>query len=181
MIQLISFEHCPFCKRVELFCSYKNLPIEKKIITPKDLPAYGHAEVPIVIFEDGSAYNGSIALLREIEYRFPHPIGFVGPVEGLVQSTSMIMNGIPGYFDCISPKSSLEDTEKQTIFQNNILPLLEDIIEKVENDYFLMGPTFSVADCILCGDLFPFFQNNIFEMPEEIQRYYQRVLQKCRV
>lgn len=208
------YPHCPFCQRVQLFLGYKNIPHEAIILsyddkkTPKNL--CNSDTLPIVDFGNGNIMNESLSIIREIENKYPHPIGFIGPVEGLFQWSSMVMTSIPRYFDVLLPvlfenykeftefssggkyfKSSKEEKrgksfdilKKETpeIFEKNILPLFEDIIEKVEDEYFLMGPTFTVADCVLAADLSGLRLVKNISLPKEITNYISRVEKRCRV
>ena len=208
------YPHCPFCQRVQLFLGYKNIPHEAIVLsyddkeTPKKL--CGSSTLPIIDFGNGKIMNESLLLIREIENEYPHPIGFIGPVEGLFQWSSMIMTSIPRYFDILLPvlfdhykeftdfpaggKYFQESKEKKRgktfielkkesadIFEINIIPLLEPIIEKVEDEYFLMGPTFTVADCVLAADLSGLRLVKNIKIPQEITDYIVRVEKRCRV
>lgn len=178
-MKLFILPNCPFCKRVLYFVQYKSLPVEIVTISPEELPLYSHATVPIMQWDDGTTMNDSIPLIREIEYRFPHPIGFVGPVEPRMQWASMIISKMPGYKDiCMADEKS---ESLQQIFTTTMLPLMEEIQDLVEDDFFIMGPTFSVADCILAADLSPLLAKNFNGMPPEIPAYCKRVLQKCQI
>lgn len=178
-MKLFVFENCPFCKRVELFLSYKSIPFEKQILPQEDLPIFGKSSLPVVAFDDGTIMDNSIPLLREIEYRSPHPIGFVGPVEPKVQWASMLFTSTP-YFGDICKQLLLKE-EMSSVFTKYFLPPLTDIVEMVEDEYFIMGPTFSVADCILAADMLPFISYGFDGIPTEILSYQKRVFQKCRL
>ena len=110
--------------------------------------------------------------MREIEQQHPYPIGFIGPIEQIFQWASTVVNGIPKYFEIIKNK----DTE---LFEKNILPHLAPIIEKVEDQYFIMGPTFSVADCVLAADLSKLREIPDIKVPVEIVHYIARVEKTC--
>lgn len=212
MITLYHYPHCPFCQRIRLFLGYKNieyrsvvLPYSDKI-TPQEL--CNSSTLPIMDFGDGLIMNESLNIIREIENRFPHPIGFIGPVESVFQWASMLMVSIPRYFDMLLPayhKYSPEFIENPVdaeffktikeakrgktftvliqespeIFKNNVLPVLGDIIEKVEEEFFLMGPTFTVADCVMVADLSGLRLVDDITLPSEIRGYIDRVEQKC--
>ena len=208
------YPHCPFCQRVRLFLGFKGIPYESIAVsyadheTPEKL--CGKKMLPIVEFDDGKIMNESLDILREVERRFPNPIGFVGPVEPKIQWASMIAVGIPGYFDLLLPwyldhyqefrdmpdgteyfQKKKEEKRGKTfaelkaegteLFKNGIRPHLEEIIEAVEDEYFIMGPTFSVADCILAADLSGLRLVENIELPKEITHYIERVEKHCRV
>lgn len=208
------YPHCPFCQRVQLFLGYKNIPYEAIVLsyhdkkTPQQL--CNSETLPIFDFGNGKIINESLHIIREIENFVPHPIGFIGPVEGLFQWSSMIMTSIPKYFDILLPvlfdhykefidfpeggtyfKESKEakrgktftelKSEAADIFTTNVLPLLEPIIEKVEDEFFLMGPTFTVADCVLAADLSGLRLVQNIDVPKEILDYIDRVERRCRV
>ena len=97
----------------------------------------------------------SIKLLRDIEYNTPFPIGFIGPIESIFQWSAMILTSY----------SHLNQEILESIF--------DEIIEKVEDEYFVMGPTFSVADCVLMSDLKEIEKN--FVLPDLIKQYTLRV------
>lgn len=212
MIALYHYPHCPFCQRIRLFLGYKNIEYRSVVLpysdkkTPQEL--CNSSTLPIMDFGDGLIINESLNIIREIENRFPHPIGFIGPVESVFQWSSMVMVSIPRYFDMLLPayhKHSPEFTENPAdaeffkttkeqkrgktfevlrkespeIFEHNVLPVLQDIIEKVEEEFFLMGPTFTVADCVLASDLSGLRLVDEISLPHEIQWYIQRVEQKC--
>ena len=105
----------------------------------------------------------SLTTIRDIEEKQPFPIGFIGPIESLFQWSSMIISALPEFS------------------QEILNPIFEEIIEKVEDEYFLMGPTFTVADCILASDL-KNIENLVIKnstkkilLPSEIKNYIQRV------
>lgn len=97
----------------------------------------------------------SVKILRDIEEKFPFPIGFIGPIEATFQWSTMILTSYP------------------EISEDILAPIFEEIEEKVEDEYFLMGPTFSVADCVLASDLQQIGKN--FPLPPLIQMYTERV------
>jgi len=74
-------------------------------------------------------------VLRDIEETQPFPIGFIGPIEATFQWSTMIL------------------TAYDELSQEIVDSAMEQIEEKVEDEYFLMGPTFSVSDCVLASDL----------------------------
>lgn len=211
-MKLYHYPHCPFCQRVRLFLGYKNIPYESLVLSYEDTNTpqklCKSQTLPIFDFGDGIIMNESLNIIREIENRFPHPIGFLGPVEGLFQWASMAMISLPRYFDMLLPayfdhykefkdnqktaqyfKSSKEKKrgksfdqlkeESPEIFKNNIIPQIEEIIEKVEDEFFLMGPTFTVADCVLAADLSGLRLVHNINLPSEISSYIDRVEQKC--
>jgi glutaredoxin 2 len=166
--------------------------------------------LPIMDFSNGKVMNESINIIREIEHISPYPIGFIGPVEGFVQWSSTILVSIPKYFDILLPvyydhykefsnnqlsseyfknqkekkrNKSFEELkiESPKIFTENILPVLEEIIYKVEDEYFLMGPTFSVADCILAADLSGLRLVKNINLPKQIIKYIERVEERCNI
>lgn len=213
-MKLYHYPHCPFCQRVRLFLGFKG--IEYESITPsyadKDTPMKltGHKTLPIMDFGDGKVMGESLDIIREIEYRFPNPIGFVGPVESKFQWASMVAVGIPRYFDLLLPwypdaykqefgndpeglkyykehkeakrGVSFEILKEQSpaIFADSILPHMQEIMDAVEDDYFVMGPTFSVADCVLAADLSGLRCVGNIELPSELSGYIDRVERQCR-
>lgn len=213
-MKLYHYEHCPFCQRVRLFLGYKNIPYEKILLSYDDQEIQkkliGHRGLPIIEFDDGTVMNESMDILREIEMRYPNPIGFVGPVEAKFQWSSMVMTSLPRYFDILLPayetyysaefekfpegkKYFVESKEKKRgknfsdlraetpkIFKENILPTLEKIIDIVEDEFFLMGPTFSVADCVLAADLSGIRLIDNITIPTDIKTYIRRVERHCR-
>ena len=214
-MKLYHYEHCPFCQRVRLFLGMKGIAYEKVLLsyddasTPEKL--IGKRGLPIMEFDDGTLMNESLDIIREIEMQFPHPIGFIGPVEAKFQWASMVMTSLPQYFDILLPAyadfysaefekfpegkkyfvtskekkrgKSFEELKEETpaIFTRNILPTLESIIEIVEDEFFLMGPTFSVADCVLAADLSGLRCIKNITLPKEISMYISRVEEHCRV
>lgn len=211
-MKFYNYEHCPFCQRVQLFLGYKNILYENIVLpysdkkTPYDLCK--SSTLPIVDFLNGKVMNESINIIREIEYTSPYPIGFIGPVEGIVQWSSTIVVSLPRYFDMLLPAyyeyykeftENLENaeyfknqkekkrnksfevlkSESPKIFKETILPVLEEIINKVEDEYFLMGPTFSVADCILAADLSGLRLVKNIDLPKEIVSYIEKVENIC--
>ncbi len=178
-------------------------------VTPKKLGL--PTMLPIIDFGNGKIINESLNILREIEQRHPYPIGFIGPIEGKLQWASMVAVNIPQYFDLLIPwylthyRSEFEQfptgekyyreskeakrgktfeelkNERVEIFNKAIRPHLNEIIDKVEDEYFIMGPTFSVADCVLAADLSGLRIVPDIEVPTEIIHYIKRVEQRCRL
>lgn len=213
-MKLYHYPHCPFCQRVRLFLGFKNIPyesIELSYDDKKTTDLLGFPKsLPIIDFDDGKRMNESLDIIREVEYRFPNPIGFIGPIEGILQWASMAAVGIPRYFDLLLPwypdhykkyfekfpsgakfyQEGKEKKQGQTFFQlkeqriklfnENIRPHLGEIIEKVEYEYFIMGPTFSVADCVLAADLSGLRIIPDLNLPKEITHYIERAEVRCR-
>ena len=211
---LYHYPHCPFCQRIRLFLGFKNIPYTLKAVpysdkeTPQEL--CGSSTLPIIDFEDGTIINESIDIIREIEHKFPHPIGFIGPVEARFQWSTMVMTSLPRYFDLLLPAcadnyaeftenpqelayfqkikeekrgktfSELKSDNAQ-IFESTVSPTLEEIIDMVEGEFFVMGPTFSVADCVLAADLSLLRIVEDINLPSEITQYIQRVESRCQV
>jgi hypothetical protein len=144
MITLNTPENSFFSGRIENFLRFKNLEY-KKVYTAfspekktKNLiipPAKTDDFLVEIIFENDEKFSGTLSSIRETEERFPFPIGFIGPIESTLQWSSMIIAALPEF-----SKQALE-------------PVFAEIQEKVEDEFFLMGPTFTVADCILASDL----------------------------
>jgi glutaredoxin 2 len=213
-MKLYHYPHCPFCQRVRLLLGYKNIPYESVELsyadaeTPEKL--IGQKMLPIIEFDDGKVMAESLDILREIELRFPHPIAFIGPVEGKLQWASMAAVGIPRYFDLLLPcfpdhyqefqkfpegkkyfQASKEKrrgksfeqlkAEAPKLFEENILPHLQEILDTVEDQYFVMGPTFSVADCVLAADLSGMRIVKNIAVPENLVQYIERVEKTCKV
>jgi glutaredoxin 2 len=177
--------------------------------TPTQLT--GKHMLPIIEFDDGVVMNESLDIIREIEMSFAHPIGFIGPVEPHFQWASQIAVGIPRYFDLLLPwyfshytaeferfssgaeyfKQSKETkrgksfeelkTEAPQIFEEFVRPELNEIIDRVEEKFFVMGPTFSVADCVLAADLSGLRLVKNIPLPPEIPAYIARVEEMCGV
>ncbi len=94
-------------------------------------------------------------ILRDIEETSPYPIGFIGPIESIFQWSSMIL------------------TAHDELSQEIVNSVLEQIEEKIEEEYFLMGPTFSVADCVLSSDLTEIKKK--YTLSPLVQNYITRV------
>lgn len=167
--------------------------------------------LPIMDFGDGRVMNESLEIIRMIEQVQPYPIGFVGPVESKIQWASMAAVNIPRYFDLLIPwypdhyrsefgafpegekyyRESKEakrgktfealKEERVEIFETAVRPHLSEIIDKVEDEYFIMGPTFSVADCVLAADLSGLRIVPDIAVPIEITHYIERVEKHCRL
>lgn len=196
---LLGYKQIPY---ESVVLSYDDADTPTKLIGKKMLP--------IMDFGDGTVMAESIDILREIENRHPRPIAFVGPVEPHLQWAAMAAVGIPRYFDLLLPayadsysefdrfegskayfQTSKEQKRSKTfaqlkeegsdIYEQNILPRLEEIIEKVEDAYFIMGPTFSVADCVLAADLSGLRLVEGIELPPQIPAYIARVERQCNV
>ena len=192
---LLGYKGIPFTEKV---LGYHDIKTPKSLNMPKQLP--------IIDFEDGNIINESIDILRAIERKHPSPIAFVGPVEPKIQWASFAALGIPGYFEALFPfyykyyeefkdpksASAFKEKEKKygktfaemekqapTHFTQNILPHLQEIVDMVEDQYFIMGPTFSVADCILAADLSGLRLIPRVSLPPEISGYIERVEKKC--
>jgi len=97
----------------------------------------------------------SVKMLRDIEEFSPFPIGFIGPIESIFQWSTMVL------------------TSYSDINQEVLESVFKEIIEKVEDEYFVMGPTFSVADCVLVSDLKEIEKK--FVLPDLIKQYVLRV------
>jgi glutaredoxin 2 len=212
-MKLYHYPHCPFCQRVRLFLEFKKIPYESIELSYADIETptklIGQKMLPIIEFDDGTIMGESLDLLREIEQRHPQPIGYIGPVEGPLQWSSMAVVGIPGYFDLVLPwylehyrQEFVSDPKGKAyyregkeakrgitfealkakrieIFNDQVLPHLEEILEKVEDQYFVMGPTFSVADCVLAADLNGLRLVPDIALPPEIPAYIKRVEKHC--
>ena len=212
MLTFYHFPHCPFCQRVRLFLEFKKLEYKSVEIAYYDEEARikltGTPLLPVVEFDDGTILGESLDILREIESRFPRPIGFVGPVEPLFYWAGGAACSIPRYFDLLLPvlpdhysefqndekaKSFFQQkkeklrgksfqqlkSERIEIFENNVRPHLEPILQKIEDEFFLMGPTFSVADCVLAADLSALRIVPEIALPPQILKYCERVERKC--
>ncbi|MEI7511107.1 MAG: glutathione S-transferase N-terminal domain-containing protein [Candidatus Peregrinibacteria bacterium] len=211
---LYHYEHCPFCQRLRLFLGFKGIPYTKQLLSYADTKTQedliGKRVLPIMDFEDGMVIPESLDILREIEMRVPHPIGFIGPVEARLQWASQVVITLPGYFNLLLPyylehytqefalhpdgavyfQSSKEKKRGKTfeelkkeipqIYEENIKAGLLDIAAVVE-DEFIMGPTFSVADCVLAADLSGLRLVPGIELPPEIPAYIKRVEARCGV
>lgn len=113
----------------------------------------GFKNIEVVSVVSSITKSQSIETLREIEEKHPYPIGFVGPCEGkIVWASDMVMGDFIDF---------------------------EEIMEVVEDEYFIMGPTFSVADCILAADLTELRLNSKILFPEGIINYIKRVELIC--
>ena len=64
-------------------------------------------------------------------------------------------------------------TSYSDLHQDILDSVFEEIIAKVEDEYFVMGPTFSVADCVLMSDLKEI--EKTFVLPDLIKQYTLRV------
>ncbi len=211
---LYHYEHCPFCQRIRLFLGFKGIPYQKKLLSYADTKTQemltGMRQLPIMDFEDGVIINESLNILREIEMRAPHPIGFIGPVEPSLQWASQEAVTLPDYFSVLLPfylqhytkefalhedgaryfQSSKEkkrgktftelEQEAPQLYEENIKAGLLDIA-KIVDDQFIMGPTFSVADCVLAADLSGLRLVEGISLPNEILEYIHRVEARCNV
>lgn len=182
MLTLISienstiFETCAHTNRIQLFLKYKHIEYKYiKLENSTDAKALEIKEnlkiknFPVLINEinqETQIFENSLHAMREIEEVYPHPIGFIGPVESLFQSTSLLL-----------PKT-LSSQNTETIFKF-FTTIFEDIIDKIEYSDFLMGPTFSVADCVLAGDLQAIKSCFNISLPSELSEYIERVSKKC--
>ena len=158
--------------RIQLFLQYKKAeytfsePTETQI--PFFLKQFNISEFPALVNSTSNeVFENSLHALREIEAEYPHPIGFIGPVESVLQSTAML---IPKK---ITTKNS-EDILK--LFSQ----IFDNIIDKIEYSDFLMGPTFTVADCVLAGDLNAMKTVYSITLPPEVSAYISRVENKCK-
>lgn len=136
-------------KRVQNFLAFKGISYET-IVDENTVDIR-------LCFENGKISTGSVTILRDIEENFPHPIGFIGPIESMFQWSTMALTSYP------------------EISQDILKSIFDEIIEKVEDEYFIMGPTFSVADCVLSADLAT-LPSDIF-LPPLVQEYRSRVEQ----
>ncbi len=127
---------------------------------------YKHAKYTSKYKNKLEKFDNSLNALREIELDFPHPIGFIGPVESLLQSASMII-----------PKNIITQNNKDILLL--FAEIFEEIIEKIEYSDFLMGPTFTVADCVLTGDLMAMQEIFEIKLPIELSTYIKKVQNKC--
>ncbi len=167
------FQTCAHTNRIQLFLRYKHCPYNHVEINDYEKSSiqfqYKNKNFPFLISEKNTTpaiFENSLDAMREIEEVFPHPIGFIGPVEPLLQTSSLLL-----------PKT-LSHTDTKTIL-NFFSTLLKDITKKLEYSDFLMGPTFSVADCVLTGDLQALEQCFPITLPPPLVQYCQRVSQKC--
>ncbi len=119
----------------------------------------GEGETTLRFPDSTEKMGNSLSLLRDIEEFSPFPIGFIGPIESTFQWSSMILTSYP--------EISAEILES----------IFEEISEKVEDEYFLMGPTFSVADCVLASDLQKLSEK--FLLPDLLTGYIDRVQKTC--
>ena len=215
-MKLYHYVHCPFCQRVRLFLGFKRLTYESVVLSYDDVDTptklTGKHMLPICEFDDGTIMNESLDIIREIEMRFPYPIGFIGPIEPHFQWSSQAVVGIPRYFDLLLPwyfshytaeferfpsgavyfkqsketkrRKTFDELKKETpqIFEEFIRPELSEIIDRVEEKFFVMGPTFSVADCVLAADLSGLrVVESSIPLPSEIPAYISRVEEMCGV
>ncbi len=144
---LLHPKHNQLSQRIILFLSYKGIDHES------------------ISFE---RIKNSMDVLRELEFQFPHPILFIGPVEGEIQ-----------WAEGVLPDKSLFENKQQEEILKKLNPYFQEIIDKVEDQFFVMGPTFSVVDCVLAGDLIEFKTFLEIEFPKEITTYTERVKKKC--
>lgn len=211
---LYHYEHCPFCQRIRLFLGFKGIPYTKKLLSYDDTATQesltGSRMLPIMDFGDGVIINESLHIIREIENRAPYPIGFIGPVEPILQWASQVAVTLPGYFNLLLPYylehytkefslfpsgaeyfrtskekkrgKTFEDLKKEAplLYEENVREGLEKIAETVE-DGFIMGPTFSVADCVLAADLSGLRLVPNITLPQGIPEYIKRVEARCNV
>ncbi len=163
-MKLIGNTHHPLCKRIKLFLGYKNIPVE--------IVHQGNVMNPILQTEEKEVSGDTIDILREIEYAVPHPIGFIGPVESRLQWANMMLSTTPGYQEILEGKEISEEMTQR------FAELFKEIEEHVEDEYFVMGPTFSVADCVLAADLEP-LQKSFSAFPHTLTNYITRVQKRC--
>ncbi len=157
-----------------LFLQYKNAEYSHSIIEEQHSEdirqQFGVTTFPFLVHtheDHKEIFENSLHALREIEAEFPHPIGFIGPVESILQSTAMLF-----------PKDiTIKKSENISIAFSHIF---ESIIEKLEYSDFLMGPTFTVADCVLAGDLKAMQTSLNAKLPPELSQYILRVENKCK-
>lgn len=145
-----------FSKRIILFLGFKNIPYTL-IKTQTN-------EFPILEINEKKYIGNTLNILRDIEYAFPYPIGFIGPVETKIQWASMILTSTPSFQKIIQNQ---EISKEEMISYQEIFEEIEGI---VEDEYFVMGPTFSVADCVLSADLSVFSS-----LSETLTNYITRV------
>lgn len=158
--------------RIQLFLQYKKAEYKFSQPTETQLPdflqQFKTADFPALINSNSKEiFDNSLNALREIEAEFPHPIGFIGPVESVFQSTAMLI-----------PKKIT--TQKSEDILQLFSQIFDNIIDKIEYSDFLMGPTFTVADCVLAGDLNAMKTIYSITLPSELSAYIIRVENKCR-
>ena len=139
------FKNFSYWGRIQNFLDFKSLPFSYLEENFSNL----HSSYSEISSED------SIKLLRDIEYNTPFPIGFIGPIESIFQWSTMVL------------------TSYSDLHQDILDSVFEEIIAKVEDEYFVMGPTFSVADCVLMSDLKEI--EKTFVLPDLIKQYTLRV------
>lgn len=145
----MSLDQTSLSQSLLLFCGYKGIDCNSfQIESEKD----------------------AVETLRALEFQFPHPILFIGPVEGELQ-----------WVEGVLPSIALFENKKIEEILKTLEPYFQEIEEKVEDQFFVMGPTFSVVDCILAGDLIVLVEHLKIELPREISSYIVRVKNKCRV
>ncbi|HID91537.1 TPA: hypothetical protein EYP45_00240 [Candidatus Peregrinibacteria bacterium] len=170
------FQTLAHTNRIQLFLQYKQAEYKYiKLVNETDAQAIKMKEelqiksFPVLINqtnEHKEIFENSLHAMREIEEEHPHPIGFIGPVESLFQSTGLLL-----------PKT-FSSQSNETIIKF-FTTIFEEIIDKIEYSDFLMGPTFSVADCVLAGDLQAIEKCFNVSLPTEISEYIIRVSKKC--
>ena len=173
--------------------------------TPTNL--IGAKMLPIIEFDDGTVMAESLDLVVELEKRFPAPALYTETTPALVDWASKAVMQIPRYFDLTLPwhldayahaaefdeagvKYFKEGKEKKRgvtfkelksmapeIYQNNVLPHLLDIMEKLDGGF--VGKAFSAADCVLASDLLGVTIVDGIDVPEAIINYVQRVEAEC--
>ena len=170
----IDFQEMAHTNRILLFLQYKKAEYTHTEVSQEKLKElktqFNFSSVPVLINtrnNKSEIFENSLHALREIEEEFPHPLGFIGPVESLFQSTSML---IP---KTLNTKNS---ADIRTLFSE----IFESIIDKLEYSDFLMGPTFTVADCVLAGDLQAMQHIFSLKLPKELTEYVIRVQNKCK-
>lgn len=205
MIKLYHYIHCPFCLRVRMALGLLEKEWESHPLpyndeqTPKELT--GVKLLPIFQFEDGTALNESLEIIRKIDVENKLSGNLLDKEELKLEIDKLLDDiGRPVHnlcmpywvwtkeFDEESREYFLSKKEKkrgpfhllvqrQDEFLNELPPLFERIRSKLSPFYRSDSPT--ILDIMIASHLWGLYVLPEFQFPSDIHDYLQKVKTLC--
>ncbi|TNF30512.1 MAG: glutaredoxin 2 [Deltaproteobacteria bacterium] len=205
MIKLYHYIHCPFCIRVRMAFGFLETKWESRPThyhdekTPLDLT--GVKMLPIVQFEDGSAMNESLDIIKKIDHKdalknklLENPElkkevedlldEFAGPVHNLCMPywvwTKEFNQESREYFQSKKEKKRGPFhllVQRRNEFFSELPPLFEKLQSRLEP--FYRDKEMTILDIMVASHLWGLYVHPDFQFPIKIHEYLKRVQEQC--
>ncbi|MEM1080203.1 MAG: glutathione S-transferase family protein [Pseudomonadota bacterium] len=170
-MKLYTFPHAPSPRRIHLFLAEKGIEIDQQLVDLRTGEHLSHPvfadhpqrTVPALELDDGPLLTESVAICRYLEERFPEPALLGSTAEeraqiadidhwvelhGLIPVMEAFRNHVRGMKDRalpgIRPVAQIPELAERG--RQRYQWFLEDLNTRLQGEYYVAGPDFSVAD-----------------------------------